>query len=344
MHNDKSHNTVTKQDSTEKASRTRSSTSCRSSAGLSERNCNFTTKTGFAITHYFDSVALSPVKKISKVFRPVFENSHGKQGSTKSLVGEGVQIVQKLFLNFLQEIARTAGSSGLKSANLHRKLNRDGFAAARFLLTASRCHLSKKFRKYFDQFLEMDAKTSFNELTQKDSTEKVSRLYRNPFLNLVQDCSESAECPGAEVANSHNAVNKEGFGAARFFPIVSRCHLSKNFRNYFAHFWKMDSKKSHNKVTKKESTDKASKLHRNPFLNFLQEFRKKNLGLTSQEVIQKAAEIWRKMTDSEKAPYCEMAKRAPKRRKRGGRRGHRYSKHSGYRSRSMYRSRSRSSR
>jgi hypothetical protein len=52
---------------------------------------------------------------------------------------------------------------------LHRKLNRDGFAAARFLLTASRCHLSKIFQKYFDQFLKIHTE---NKAQQNHSSEK----------------------------------------------------------------------------------------------------------------------------------------------------------------------------
>ncbi|RZB39674.1 HMG box and/or DUF1074 domain containing protein [Asbolus verrucosus] len=77
----------------------------------------------------------------------------------------------------------------------------------------------------------------------------------------------------------------------------------------------MDKKSQ--KVTKKQSDmSKSSVIYRNPFLNFLQDFRKKNIGLTSQEVMQKAAEMWRKMSENEKAPYYEMAKNAPKRKKR----------------------------
>ncbi|EFA02042.1 hypothetical protein TcasGA2_TC007670 [Tribolium castaneum] len=98
-------------------------------------------------------------------------------------------------------------------------------------------------------------------------------------------------------------------------------------------------KKSQSKIAKKDSTPEGKKT-RNPFLNFLQEFRQKNKGMPNREVISRGSEAWRKMSENEKAPYYEMAKRAPKKRKRRGgrRRGRRMA------SRSRQRSGSRSSR
>ncbi|XP_044255101.1 HMG1/2-like protein [Tribolium madens] len=91
-------------------------------------------------------------------------------------------------------------------------------------------------------------------------------------------------------------------------------------------------KKSQSKIAKKEPASEG-KTTRNPFLNFVQEFRKNNRGIPAQEQVARAAEAWRKMSDNEKAPYYEMAKRAPKRRKRRGRRrGRRMSSYSRQRS------------
>ncbi|RZB39675.1 HMG box domain containing protein [Asbolus verrucosus] len=69
-------------------------------------------------------------------------------------------------------------------------------------------------------------------------------------------------------------------------------------------------------ITKKESRTKSLPALRNPFLNFIREFRKNNTGMKSSEVVSKAAEKWRNMNQSEKSPYCEQAKNAPKRKRR----------------------------
>ncbi|KAJ3657385.1 hypothetical protein Zmor_009193 [Zophobas morio] len=94
-------------------------------------------------------------------------------------------------------------------------------------------------------------------------------------------------------------------------------------------------KKNITKQKKKEPTpQKSPPIYRNPFLNFLQEYRKKNVGVSGRELIQNAGELWRKMTDAEKAPYYEMAKKAPRRRRhrRRKRRQHDESDRSGSRS------------
>lgn len=80
----------------------------------------------------------------------------------------------------------------------------------------------------------------------------------------------------------------------------------------------MESKSS-NKIVKKSEGGKNS-ISRNPFFNFLSDFRKKNKGLSPQELVYRAGEAWRNMTEAEKAPFREMAKRAPKTRKRRRRR------------------------
>ncbi|XP_045476217.1 protamine-like [Harmonia axyridis] len=59
---------------------------------------------------------------------------------------------------------------------------------------------------------------------------------------------------------------------------------------------------------------------RNPYLNFMREFRLKNKNLNVVEQVVKGAEMWRKMSESQKAPYVELARQARRRRKKGGRR------------------------
>lgn len=92
-------------------------------------------------------------------------------------------------------------------------------------------------------------------------------------------------------------------------------------------------KKSDSKLAKRPIGHKSSKAtvsaSRNPFINFLMEFRKRNPSLKSKQLISRGAEQWRRMNESEKTPYFEMAKKAPKRRRhkastksrRGRRRG-----------------------
>lgn len=97
------------------------------------------------------------------------------------------------------------------------------------------------------------------------------------------------------------------------------------------------NRNSQNRVIKKSSTtEKPSPKYRNPFINFMQEFRKKNAGLTAQEAMQRAAEAWRRMSDAEKAPYQEMARKAPRRRRRRkGRQRRRQRSHSAHSSASQ---------
>ncbi|XP_044760139.1 protamine-like [Coccinella septempunctata] len=72
---------------------------------------------------------------------------------------------------------------------------------------------------------------------------------------------------------------------------------------------------------------------RNPYLNFMREFRLKNKNMNVVEQTVKGAEMWRKMNESQKAPYVDLARQARRRRKKGKkrrRRGRRHSMESDY--------------
>lgn len=57
----------------------------------------------------------------------------------------------------------------------------------------------------------------------------------------------------------------------------------------------------------------SGKLTRNPFLNFLRDFRKSNRHKYDVcELTKRGARLWRGMTDKEKSPYVNLSKRAPK--------------------------------
>ncbi|XP_011181364.1 protamine-like protein 99C isoform X1 [Zeugodacus cucurbitae] len=56
-------------------------------------------------------------------------------------------------------------------------------------------------------------------------------------------------------------------------------------------------------------------LHRNPYLNFLREFRLRNTGLSAVEIIRRGAREWKSMPKEEKLQYIEEAFYAPKKRK-----------------------------
>uniref|UniRef100_A0AAG5CXF5 HMG box domain-containing protein n=1 Tax=Anopheles atroparvus TaxID=41427 RepID=A0AAG5CXF5_ANOAO len=49
------------------------------------------------------------------------------------------------------------------------------------------------------------------------------------------------------------------------------------------------------------------KRSRNPYLNYLREFRRKNCHLSAVEVVRQGAEQWRKMTDEQKLPFIRTA-------------------------------------
>ncbi|KAF2886943.1 hypothetical protein ILUMI_19230 [Ignelater luminosus] len=65
-----------------------------------------------------------------------------------------------------------------------------------------------------------------------------------------------------------------------------------------------------NKDTKK--CYKAGKITRNPFFNFLREYRSKNCGMTVIALAKAAGAIWRKMDATQREPYCKLAQSAPK--------------------------------
>lgn len=72
--------------------------------------------------------------------------------------------------------------------------------------------------------------------------------------------------------------------------------------------------KSLDKIVKK--TEKAKNiLTRNPFVNFLADFRLKNRGLLSHEIMIRGGEAWRQLSAAEKTPLYEMARRVPKKRR-----------------------------
>ncbi|XP_017477757.1 PREDICTED: uncharacterized protein LOC108367613 [Rhagoletis zephyria] len=56
-------------------------------------------------------------------------------------------------------------------------------------------------------------------------------------------------------------------------------------------------------------------LHRNPYLNFLREFRQRNCGLSAVEIIRRGAKEWNNMAKESKLRYIEEAFYAAKKRK-----------------------------
>lgn len=66
----------------------------------------------------------------------------------------------------------------------------------------------------------------------------------------------------------------------------------------------------------KRRTYKSGRVTRNPFLNFMRDFRKTRCGLKLTELTRKGAEVWRKMNNRQRSPYCHLARQAPKRRNR----------------------------
>ncbi|XP_067647945.1 uncharacterized protein [Eurosta solidaginis] len=56
-------------------------------------------------------------------------------------------------------------------------------------------------------------------------------------------------------------------------------------------------------------------IHRNPYLNFLSDFRQRNTGLSAVETIKRGAKEWMSMAKEDKLQYIEKAFYAPKIRK-----------------------------
>lgn len=79
----------------------------------------------------------------------------------------------------------------------------------------------------------------------------------------------------------------------------------------------------HSKIDLKSSLKSVEigtgKVYRNPFLNFLRDFRKSHKNkLDVVEITKRAAQLWRIMNERERSPYINMSRQAPKKR-----RGHR---------------------
>ncbi|CAG9836448.1 unnamed protein product [Diabrotica balteata] len=103
------------------------------------------------------------------------------------------------------------------------------------------------------------------------------------------------------------------------------------------------SKRHDNSVRKRTPTRRVpSKIFRNPFLNFMRDFRKSHKkNLTVTELVRRGAQMWRQMDEKQRAHYIAMSKNAPKttvarrrRRRRKGSRSRRRTKRHRSRSRS----------
>jgi len=66
----------------------------------------------------------------------------------------------------------------------------------------------------------------------------------------------------------------------------------------------------------KKKRPKLGKITRNPFFNFLRYFRKASRGLPMAQVTKNAAKQWRTMTERDRSPYHNMARKAPPLRKK----------------------------
>lgn len=76
----------------------------------------------------------------------------------------------------------------------------------------------------------------------------------------------------------------------------------------------------HSKIDLKSSLKSvdlgAGKVYRNPFLNFLRDFRKSHKNkLDVVEITKRAAQLWRIMNERERSPYINMSRQAPKKRR-----------------------------
>uniref|UniRef100_A0A182M4M6 HMG box domain-containing protein n=1 Tax=Anopheles culicifacies TaxID=139723 RepID=A0A182M4M6_9DIPT len=62
-------------------------------------------------------------------------------------------------------------------------------------------------------------------------------------------------------------------------------------------------------------TCKPGKKTRNPYINFLRDFRQKNCHLSAVEIVRQGAEQWRRMSDEQKLPYVKIAFYTPMKRR-----------------------------
>uniref|UniRef100_A0A182Y5R0 Uncharacterized protein n=1 Tax=Anopheles stephensi TaxID=30069 RepID=A0A182Y5R0_ANOST len=61
---------------------------------------------------------------------------------------------------------------------------------------------------------------------------------------------------------------------------------------------------------------RPGKTTRNPYLNFLRDYRRKNCHLSAVDIVRQGAEQWRRMSDEQKLPYVKIAFYTPLRRRR----------------------------
>ncbi|CAH0564045.1 unnamed protein product [Brassicogethes aeneus] len=65
---------------------------------------------------------------------------------------------------------------------------------------------------------------------------------------------------------------------------------------------------------------KSGRITKNPYLNFMRDFRRNHGGMNIIDLTKQGAEMWRNMTEKQKAPYFAQAKQAPRRYNRHKRR------------------------
>uniref|UniRef100_A0A182RPP2 HMG box domain-containing protein n=1 Tax=Anopheles funestus TaxID=62324 RepID=A0A182RPP2_ANOFN len=112
--------------------------------------------------------------------------------------------------------------------------------------------------------------------------------------------------------------------------LVNLTERIRNFANSVVHAAPMTSPKN-NRKTRLEMAEasgetstpragamvcKPGKKTRNPYLNFLRDFRIKNCHLSVVEIVRQGAEQWRRMTDEQKLPYVKVAFYTPLKRRR----------------------------
>lgn len=74
------------------------------------------------------------------------------------------------------------------------------------------------------------------------------------------------------------------------------------------------------KRSKSNTNTKAGRVTRNPFLNFMREFRTAYWGIPAAQVVTLGAKEWKGLSEGQKAKYVQMAKTVPKQAKRRRRR------------------------
>lgn len=101
-----------------------------------------------------------------------------------------------------------------------------------------------------------------------------------------------------------------------FFYKECEYFIIKFIHNFTAFLNKMEEDRFRGKSPFRDIDIVAGKVFRNPFLNFLKDFRKSHRNkLDAVEITKRAAQLWRIMNEREKSPYINMSKQAPKRRR-----------------------------